>query len=101
MGGNRYTPIDQAKSIAAGTQVLDYSKVNSEQAPLYFRFDLGVSFKFNSKHATHTLMLDIQNVTSRLNVWSQYYDTKKQSIAYVYQQGLFPLFNYRVEFTTR
>lgn len=101
MGGNRYTPLDTAQSIAQNTMVEDFSKINEARAPLYFRLDIGVSYKFNYKKTTHTIMLDIQNVANYQNVYSQYYDEKSKSIKYLYQQGLFPLFNYRLEFSTR
>ena len=101
MGGNRYTPINFQQSSLQHTEVDDLSAVNSLHAPRYYRWDLGVSFRFNTKRITHTLMVDIQNVTSHLNIYSQVYDNKTNSIQYYYQQGLFPLFNYRIEFATK
>ncbi|HLP20615.1 MAG TPA: hypothetical protein VK174_09955, partial [Chitinophagales bacterium] len=101
MGGNRYTPLDEAQSIAQNTAVEDVNRINQARAPLYFRFDIGVSYKFNYKKTTHTLMLDIQNVVGYKNIYSQFYDEKSKSIKYLYQQGLLPLFNYRLEFSTK
>ena len=101
MGGNRYTPLDLAKSVAENQLVLDETRINQSRSPLYFRFDLGVSYKFNYKKTTHTIMLDIQNVVNYKNIYSQYYDEKTKSVQYLYQQGLLPLFNYRLEFSTK
>lgn len=101
MGGNRYTPLDEVQSITQNKYVEDLTRINQARAPLYFRFDFGVSYKVNYKKTTHTLMLDIQNIANYQNIQSQYYDEKTKSIKYLYQQGLFPLFNYRLEFSTR
>lgn len=101
MGGNRYTPLDLMKSKEQQTSVYDEAHANQLQTPVYYRLDMGIRFKFNTKRATHTLMLDVQNVTSRLNVWFESYNTQTNSLQYVYQQGLLPLFNYRVEFKTK
>ena len=101
MGGNRYSSINFQQSSLQHTEVDDLAAINSLHAPLYYRWDLGVSFRFNTKRITHTIMLDIQNVTSHLNIYSQVYDNKSNSIQYYYQQGLFPLFNYRIEFATK
>ncbi len=101
MGGNRYTPVDFDASRQVGYSVELIDKTNTLRTPLYYRWDFGVSFKFNTKRATHTLMLDIQNLTNHQNIQQQYYDAATNSIQYLYQQGIFPLFNYRVEFSTR
>lgn len=101
MGGNRYTPLDEVQSIAQNKYVEDLTRINQARSPLYFRFDFGVSYKVNYKKTTHTLMLDIQNIANYQNIQSQFYDEKTRSIKYLYQQGLFPLFNYRIEFSTK
>jgi hypothetical protein len=97
-GGNRYTPIDLEASIRDGKQVLQEDKPFSVKAGDYWRFDLGLSYKINKRRLTHTILLDIQNVTGRLNVFSQYYDNDTQQIETYTQTGFFPVFNYRVEF---
>jgi len=101
MGGNRYTPINFQQSSLQHIEVDYVTEVNSLHAPLYYRWDLGVSFRFNTKRITHTIMLDIQNITDHLNIYSQVYSNQTNSIQYYYQQGLFPLFNYRIEFATK
>lgn len=97
-GGNRFTPIDVAASQADEGTVRIWERAYESRVPDYFRFDFGVSYTINTKKATHTIMLDIQNATNRQNVFSQYYDSDDNALRYVYQNGIFPLFNYRVEF---
>ncbi len=97
-GGNRYTPIDLAASIEQGKQVELEDQPFGTKAGDYWRFDVGLSYKINKQRLTHTILLDIQNVTGRLNTYSQYYDNETKQIETYTQTGFFPVFNYRVEF---
>ncbi len=97
-GGNRYTPIDLEASRAAGEAVLLEDQPFSERSGFYYRFDLGLSYRINSEKVTHSLLLDIQNVTNRLNMFVNFYDEDTETIEAFYQTGLFPVFAYRIEF---
>lgn len=97
-GGNRFTPIDLESSIEKGEQVLFEGRRFEAKAGDYARFDFGLSYRINRKKLTHTIMLDIQNVTNRLNIYTQYYNDDTKRIEAYTQTGLFPIFNYRVEF---
>jgi hypothetical protein len=97
-GGLRTTPIDYAASLAAGYAVYNNAAANSLQNPAYFRTDIRFSVKWNKKHLTSTLSLDIQNLTNRLNVYNQSYDETKNQIVTNYQLGILPILNYKVEF---
>ena len=97
-GGNRYTPIDLPASIEQGQEVRQEDKPFGVKAGDYWRFDIGLSYKINRQRLTHTILLDIQNVTGRQNVYSEYYDNETKSIETYTQTGFFPVFNYRVEF---
>jgi outer membrane receptor protein involved in Fe transport len=97
-GGLRTTPIDLAASQGKGYTVFDEYDANTLKNPDYFRTDLRVSMKWNKRHFTSTLSLDIQNVTNRLNVYNQYYNEDENRIVYSYQTGLIPVLNYKIEF---
>lgn len=97
-GGNRYTPIDFDQSQLLGEQVRILDRTNELRTEDYFRADVGVSFAINAKRATHTIMLDVQNVSNRQNVFTQYYDSDSNSLEKSLMNGLFPIFNYRIEF---
>jgi hypothetical protein len=97
-GGLRTSPVDIVASEQKGHTVVDQEHAYSLQNPAYFRTDLRVSMKWNRKHFTSTLSLDIQNVTNRLNVYSEYYNTDKNKVVYSYQTGLIPILNYKIEF---
>ena len=97
-GGNRLTPIDFEASQEEGETVFNEDLLYSEKADTYYRLDIGVSYKINKKKMTHTIMLDIQNVTNHQNVYFEVYDSDTNAIRTYYQTGLFPNFNYRIEF---
>ncbi len=97
-GGNRQTPIDLQSSIDKGEAVYFEDRYLEEQAPAYFRCDIGVNYKINKKRMTHTIGIEVQNVTNRLNVDFTYFNEDTNKIDNYYQTGLFPNFNYRIEF---
>jgi hypothetical protein len=97
-GGLRQLPIDPIASESVGTTI--YSPTDSYiiKYPDYFRTDLRVSWRKNKPGYTRTLSIDIQNVTGKLNVAYQYYDTYLKAITTKYQLGLIPVIAYRVDF---
>jgi len=97
-GGLRTTPIDLAASEAKGYTVFDEYNAYTLRNPNYFRADLRVSMKWNKRHITSTLSLDIQNLTNRLNVYNQYFDEDENKVVTNYQTGLIPVLNYKIEF---
>ena len=97
-GGNRFTPIDLEASRQTGDHEILEDQRFAEWAGAYGRLDLGVSYKINRPKLTHTILLDIQNVTNRQNIFTLYYDDDTQQIERYTQNGLFPIINYRVEF---
>ena len=62
------------------------------------RADLRLSIKWNRKRLTSTLSLDIQNLTNRLNVYGERFDSDKKELVTIYQNGIIPVLNYKVEF---
>jgi len=97
-GGNRVSPIILDQSIAAGRTVRDLTKYNEDRLSPYFRPDIGLSYKINKKRLTHSISLDIQNFIGYSNALTNGYNRGSQSIEIEDQSGLFPNFNYRIEF---
>jgi hypothetical protein len=110
-GGNTYNAYDKDKIEKLRSEfgdltweIVDYHELivsdqrYSAQAPAYYRFDIGVSFKKNTEKATHSFMLDIQNATNHQNVYRPYFDMDADRISYWYQAGMIPILNYRIEF---
>jgi CarboxypepD_reg-like domain/TonB-dependent Receptor Plug Domain len=105
-GGVRENEIDFTASRAAGETILVPNKFFTQVNDPYFRFDLGISLKTNRKKATHTVSLDIQNLTDRRNGRGVLFDpyggpdnlggkTIGDGNA---QLGRIPLLNYKLEF---
>ena len=97
-GGNRYTPVDIEKSREQQRTIRDFSQIYGERLSNYLRFDLGVSYKIIKKRMTHSIMVDIQNVTNNQNPGGSYYDRELEKVQEYYLTGFFPVFNYRIEF---
>lgn len=97
-GGRRFTPIDTVASRIAGETKLDFSQEWEGQFPDYFRLDFKVGYRINRPKTSQHFFIDIQNVTNRKNYFNQSYDNLKNEVVPVYQLGLFPVFNYRIEF---
>jgi hypothetical protein len=73
-------------------------QIYSTQASDYFRLDLGAKLHFYKKKAEHVILLDIQNVTNRLNTWTEFYNDETQQIEQYPMAGLIPVLSYRIEF---
>jgi hypothetical protein len=97
-GGFRTTPIDAVRSQQEGYTVYYEKQAFTQQNAAYFRPDLRVSLKMHTRNITSTLSLDIQNVINRKNVYSQTYDLLSSSTITQYQNGIIPVFNYKIEF---
>lgn len=95
--GIRDTPIDLATSINAGQQVFEPESFYSNKLKAYLRLDLGILYKVNTKKATHSFHLDIQNILDRSNIINSFYDDSSKSILYEQTNGLIPFLVYRLE----
>jgi len=97
-GGYRTVPIDLSASQLAGEDVRDYTQAFETKAPDYFRIDAGVSFRKNNLNWSWELSANVQNATSRLNIWDEYYNADRGTIEQITMIGLLPIINYKVEF---
>ena len=97
-GGKRRTPIDLSNSIKFGEEKYDLTKVYSDRYKDYFRTDLRIGYKMNSKHFSQEWGFDLQNVGDYKNIFSEQYNAQTHEIATVYQQGFMPMMLYRVNF---
>ncbi len=98
-GGRAYTPIDLAASNSTGHDQLS-TDAYSAVYPNYFRLDLkfGYTINSNKRKLSHSISLDLQNVTNHKNVFSQNYDDRSRSVNTTYQLGFFPNIVYKIQF---
>ena len=97
-GGKRYVPIDLTASILTNAEVRNGSVAYNPQYDPYFRIDVKPSYKINTKHFTHEISVDIQNVTKHNNIFQQQYDLNTQTIKTDYQLKFFVIPQYRLTF---
>lgn len=97
-GGQRYTPYDTLASQQHEDPVVIDSLRNSKQFKPYFRFDVKLNYRCNTKHATHEVGIDLVNITMQKNILRLQYVSPQEPAKEVYQLGFLPLFYYRVDF---
>ena len=98
-GGKRYTPIDQEASDISGEAVYSDPLRNSMQFDPYFRADIKLNYRLNSRRTSHEFGLDIINITDRKNVLKEtYVRGAEPPLQLVYQMGILPIFYYRIDF---
>jgi hypothetical protein len=97
-GGKRYTPIDLEKSRFIGSEIRENDKAFSLQYKPYFRTDVKIAYKIESKKVTTEFSVDIQNVSNHKNVFTRSYNPPTQSINTEYQLGLFIIPQFRITF---
>jgi hypothetical protein len=104
IGGKLYSPVDTAASNLLGDMVVVDNQRNSLRFNSYFRTDLKLGVRLNTKRLTHEIAIDLVNVTGAKNILSLTYssDLASQGMAYPfytqYQLGFLPIFYYRVDF---
>ncbi len=97
-GGKRYTPIDLEESIAQGETVYHWDQIFAGQVRDYLRMDLGIKFHLYREKTEHIFSLEVQNLSNRINVWTQYYDPYAALIREYPMTGFIPVISYRIEF---
>ncbi|HYD22458.1 MAG TPA: TonB-dependent receptor, partial [Flavipsychrobacter sp.] len=97
-GGLRESKIDTDASILNGKQMIVPGQFFTEKAPYYFRADASIYYKKNGRKSTHTVQLDVQNLSNRENYFFSYFDSKNGMVKRVNQLGIIPTISYRIDF---
>ena len=97
-GGQRYTPVDVAASMASGQTEYDYSRSFSKQFEDYLRIDIRIAYRLDGKHVSQEWAFDIQNITDHKNPFSKQINLATGEEETTYQLGFFPMMNYRITF---
>ena len=99
-GGRFYTPVDLVASQIIGYEIRQDDKAYSERYSDYFRWDVKIGFKLNSKKRkiSQQWFMDFQNITNRKNIFSEAYNRTTNEVNERYQTGFFPDFLYRIQF---
>ncbi|MEM7511168.1 MAG: TonB-dependent receptor, partial [Bacteroidota bacterium] len=100
-GGRYYTPVDLVATRANfGREVLDEENAFTERFDPYFRMDVKIGFRINSKKKklSQQFYIDLQNVTNQENIFVRRYNEVTDEINEVNQRGFFPDLLYRIQF---
>jgi hypothetical protein len=101
-GGFRYTPIDFDKSVVQGDEVYIWEKSFQEQYPLYYRFDLGMSYQQNKPGYNWSVALNIYNVLNYKNILAyemrHYEKTNAWKLVGIEGLGIVPNLNFKIDF---
>ena len=98
LGGNRYTPIDLAASQAAGYTIREWDKPYTVKGEDVFFLNLGLTYRVDMKKTSHSIKIDIQNLTNNQATVSEYYNSRTNSIEQDAQLSLVPNLIYIVKF---
>lgn len=97
-GGQRYTPYDTLLSQQREDPVVIDAQRNTKQFKPYFRFDVKLNYRCNTKRYTHEVGIDLVNVAMYKNILRIQYISPQEPAREVYQLGFLPLFYYRLDF---
>jgi hypothetical protein len=97
-GGQRYTPYDTTLSQQYEDAVVIDSLRNFNQFKPYFRFDVKLNYRCNTKRFTHEVGVDLVNVAQYKNILRIQYVSPQEPAREVYQIGFLPIFYYRLDF---
>jgi hypothetical protein len=102
-GGKPYGYVNIAASELQREIIFQDSAFNTRKFKNYFRLDLKVSWKMNTKKLTHEIGLDLINILNTKNVLGLTYapdlaNPSKEPIAIKNQLGFLPLFYYKIDF---
>lgn len=98
IGGQRYTPIDLAASIAEGDAVYDMENPFSAKGDDIFKMDLSIGIRRNKKKTSSEFKIALQNATNNAAVTSEYYEHAKKSIVKGRQLPFLPVISYKINF---
>ena len=97
-GGQRYTPFDVAASKNAGYVIYNEAAAYNNQHEKYFRWDIKFSYNRNLKKVTQKWYIDLQNVSTKKNIYIRTLNPKTGVISQINQIGFFPNINYLITF---
>lgn len=97
-GGLRYTPVDEAASMAQHEIVFQKDKWAQYKLPAYLRIDTRIGARLNGKKTSQEWGLDLINITNRKNIALKAFDLDKGEYVTQYHFTFFPMITYRINF---
>ena len=93
-------PVDLAQSLKSKKIIYATGQTYADQLPDFIRIDAGINFRRNNPGFSWVVMVDVQNVTNRKNVFRKRFSYQSGEVvtSNVYSIGAVPVLNLRVEF---
>ncbi len=98
IGGRSHSPILLEESRAAGYTITDDTRAYEERYSNYFRADLKLGVRMNYSSTSHTIGIDVFNVTDQKNVFKYVYNPATRNVEKMYQYLFFPNIYYKLQF---
>jgi hypothetical protein len=88
------------RSLKAARIITDKNNTYAGSLPDFLRADAGINFRRNQGRYSWIVMLDIQNITNRKNVFRKkcIFENGRIDSLNVVSLGIVPVFNFRIEF---
>jgi hypothetical protein len=98
-GGKRYTPLNVSASKQKWENVYIDTLTNTLRFKPYFRIDLKIRYKINTRKLTHQIGIDCVNILNTKNVLSVTYSPMQNNqLIETYQLGFLPILYYQFDF---
>ncbi len=97
-GGDRYTPLDEAKSQEMHEIMFEESRAYSQQFKTALNGDLSINYRINKKKVSHEFSLKILNVGMSTGMFFYEYQENLREIKKENGTGLIPNLSYKIYF---
>ncbi len=98
LGGRRYAPVDNKKSIAEQFVIYDDSRIYEEQSPTNYYIDISLNYRINRQKCAHTIILQAKNLLMQKEFLGHAYNYKTNTVEPYELAIIFPYLSYKVEF---
>jgi len=97
-GGDRFSPVKEAESIAARDVVYDQSRAFALQTPVMTQAHWTMSYRINNQGVSHEIALKILNATMQKDFYGYRYNFRTNSIDENSEAIFIPNLSYKIEF---
>jgi len=98
LGGQRYAPVDENKSIQYQFVVYDDSKIYEEQSPTNYYLDFSINYRINKAKYSHTIIFQIKNLLMQKEFLGHAYNYETSSVEPYELTIMYPYLSYKFEF---
>lgn len=97
-GGNRYSPVDVAATLAREEVVYDESQAFSQQSDPVLNIHFTIAYKINKTNSSREIALKLINVTSQPDFYGYRYNFQTRGIDKDVEKIMIPNLSYKIQF---